>query len=58
MQIQKQFDKQNSLDNQKKLNGDGNARDEGNDQSMFILTISQKIKEIKSKFAQGSVTVL
>ena len=58
MQIQKKFDKQNSLDNQKKLNGDGNARDEGNDQSMFILTISQKIKEIKSKFAQGSVTVL
>ena len=58
MQIQKQFDKQNSLDNQKKLNGDGNARDEGNDQSMFILTISQKIKEIKSKFAHGSVTVL
>ena len=44
MQIQKQFDKQNSLDNQKKLNGDGNARDEGNDQSMFILTISQKKK--------------
>ena len=58
MQIQKQFNKQNSLDNQKKLNGDVNARDEGNDQSMFILTISQKIKEIKSKFAQGSVTVL
>ena len=31
----------------------------GNDQSMFILTIlEKKIKEMRSKFFQGSVTVL
>ena len=28
----------------KKLNGDGNATDAGNDQSMFVLTILEKIR--------------
>ena len=27
-------------------------------QSMFVLTISQKFKETRLKFSQGSVTVL
>ena len=30
----------------------------GNDQSMFVLTILEKIKETRLKFSQGSVTVL
>ena len=42
----------------KKLDRDGNATDAGNDQSMFILTISEKIKETRLKFSQVSVTVL
>ena len=41
-----------------KLDGDDNATDAGNDQSMFVLTISEKIKEMRLKFTQGSVTVL
>ena len=41
-----------------KLDGDGNATDAGNDQSMSVLTISEKIKEMRLKFTQGSVTVL
>ena len=32
----------------KKLNTDDNATDEGNDQSMFVLTISEKIKRTKN----------
>ena len=31
----------------KKLDGDGNATDAGNDQSLFILTILEKIKETR-----------
>ena len=34
-----------------------NATNAGNDQSMFILTILEKIKETTLKFSQGSVTV-
>ena len=30
----------------------------GNDQSMFILTILEKIKEARLNFSEGSVTVL
>ena len=30
----------------------------GNDQSMFVLTISEKNKKARLKFSQGSVTVL
>ena len=35
-----------------------NATDAGNDQSMFILTILEKVKETRLKFSQGSETVL
>ena len=42
----------------KKLDDDVNTIDEGNDQSMFILTVSEKIKETRLKFSQGSVIVL
>ena len=42
----------------KKLDDDGNTIDEGNDQSMFILTVSEKIKETRLKFSQGSIIVL
>ena len=42
----------------KKLGDDGNATDEGSDQYMSILTILEKIKEMRLKFFQGSVTVL
>ena len=42
----------------KKLDHDGNATDAGNDQSMFVLTILEKITETRLKFSQGSVTVL
>ena len=42
----------------KKL-GDDNATDARNcDQSMFVLTILEKIKEARLKISQGSVTVL
>ena len=41
----------------KKLDGDGNASNAGNDQSMFILMILEKIKETRLKFPQGSATV-
>ena len=37
--------------NEDGINGDGV-------ESMFIFTISEKIKETKLKFSQGSVTVL
>ena len=40
----------------KKLDDNDNATDEGNDQSMFILTILEKKKEIRLKFSQGNVT--
>ena len=42
----------------KKLDADDNATDVGNDQSMFVLTILEKIKETRLKFSGGSVTVL
>ena len=42
----------------KKLDDDGNAIDAGNDQSMFVLTSLEKIKETRLKFFQRSVTVL
>ena len=60
MRIQKEFNKQNSLEIKKrqKLNDNENATDDGNDQSMLVLTISEKIKERRLKFFQGSVTVL
>ena len=41
------------------LSADDNATDaEDNDQSMFVLTIFEKLKETRLKFSQGSVTVL
>ena len=42
----------------KKLDTNDNATDAGdNDQSRFVLTILEKIKEARLKFSQGSVTV-
>ena len=41
-----------------KLDDDGNARDAGNGQSIFLLTILEKIKETRFRFFQESVTVL
>ena len=40
----------------KKLDADDNATDAGNDQSMFVLTILEKIKQTRLQFSQGSVT--
>ena len=34
------------------LDDDGNATDAGNNQSMFILTILEKVKETRLKFSQ------
>ena len=42
----------------KKLHGNDNAADADNDQSIFVLTIFEKIKETRLKLSQGSVTVL
>ena len=42
----------------KMLGDDGLPTDAGNDQSVFILTISEKIKEMRLTSSQGSVTVL
>ena len=42
----------------KKLDDNDNGADGGHDQSMFVLTILEKIKEIRLKISQGSVTVL
>lgn len=39
------------------LDANCNATDAGNDQSMFVLTILEKIKETRLTFSQGSVTV-
>ena len=42
----------------KKLDDNGsNATDGGNDQSMFVLTILEKIKETRLKFFQENITV-
>ena len=52
MLIQKQFNKKNLLDNlKKKLDTDDNATNAGNnDESMFVLTISGKVKETRLNF--------
>ena len=42
----------------KKLDDNGNPIDDGNEQSMFVLTILEKIKKTRLMFSQGSVTVL
>ena len=43
----------------KELDANDNATDVGNNQSMLVLTIiEKKIKEVKLKLSQGSVTVL
>ena len=42
----------------KKLDVNDNATDAGNDQSMFVLTILEKIKGTRLKISQGTVTVL
>ena len=40
------------------LDDNYNATDAGNDESIFVLTMLEKIKETKLKFSQGSATVL
>ena len=40
------------------LDANCNATDAGNDQSMFVVTIVEKIKETRLKFSQGRITVL
>ena len=53
MLIRKQSGKQNLLDQTiKKSDDNGNAIDAGNNQSMFDLTIFEKIKETRLKFSQ------
>ena len=42
----------------KKLDDNDNVTDDSNDQSMFVLTILEKIKETKLNFSQGNVIVL
>ena len=42
----------------KKLDVNDNATDAGNDQSMFVLAILEKIKGTRLKLSQGTVTVL
>ena len=42
----------------KNLDDDGNAAATSNDQSMFVLTILEKINETRTTFSQGSITVL
>ena len=44
--------------NKKKLDGNDNAADDSNDQSMFVLTILENIKETRLKLFLGSVTVV
>ena len=51
MHIQKQYNVEFVVQ-LKKLNSDDNV------ESMFILTISEKIKATRINFSQGSVTVL
>ena len=41
----------------KRLHANGNTTDAANDQSMFVLTILEEIKEIRLKFSQGSIAV-
>ena len=42
----------------KKLDVNDNATDASKDQSMFVLTILEKIKGTRLKLSQGSVTIL
>ena len=42
----------------KKLDDNGNATDVDYDQSMFVLIILEKIKEIRLKFYQGRLMAL
>ena len=39
----------------KKLDTNGNTTDAGNDQSMFVFTVLEKIQEIRLQFSQGSI---
>ena len=41
-----------------KIDPNDNAINIDNNQSMFVLTILEKIKETRLKISQGSVTVL
>ena len=47
-----------SISKLKYLSNNGNATDAGNDQSMFVLTILEKIRETRPKCSQESVTIL
>ena len=59
MLIQKQFKKNRIRWTIKKLDADDNVADaRDNDESMFVLTILEKIKETRLKFSSESVTVL
>ena len=59
MLILKQFNEYNLLNNYKNVEVVDNVTyEEENDQRMFVLTISEKIKEIRLNFPDGSVTVL
>ena len=66
LSIQKELDTDRKVTQQiesigqlKKLNANDSATDVGdNNQSMFVLTILEKIKEKRLKFSQGSVAVL
>ena len=42
----------------KTLDGDGKATDASNEQTMFVLMIFKKIKEVRLTFLQRSITVL
>ena len=42
----------------KKLKDNGNAIDAGGNQSMFLLTFLEKIRDTRIQFPEGSVTVL
>ena len=50
--------KQLFVGQRQKLDKIGNAADAGADQTIFVLTILEKIKEVRLKLSQGSVTVL
>ena len=41
----------------KKLHAEDNGTDAGNDQSMFALTILEKIRKTRLKFSPGNTTV-
>ena len=40
-----------------KLHAEDNGTDAGNDQSMFVLTILEKIRKTRLKFSRGNTTV-